>query len=145
SRPGRRGRRRGRAAPAVKIDRLDHLVLTVRDVDAAIAFYQRVLGMEPIAFGAGRRALAFGRQKLNLHPASSPHPPHAARPPPGSAALCFIPATPIADVVAELRATGVAIEEGPVARTGALGPITSVYFRDPDANLVEVSTYDRSA
>jgi catechol 2,3-dioxygenase-like lactoylglutathione lyase family enzyme len=128
----------------VKIDRLDHLVLTVRDVEATIAFYRRVLGMAPITFGAGRRALAFGRQKLNLHPAEAPHAPHAARPTPGSADLCFITSTPIAEVVAELRDTGVVIEAGPVPRTGATGPITSVYFRDPDANLIEVSSYEQT-
>jgi catechol 2,3-dioxygenase-like lactoylglutathione lyase family enzyme len=131
--------------PAVKIDRLDHLVLTVRDVEATIAFYHRVLGMEPVTFGASRRALAFGRQKLNLHPAAAPHAPHAARPTPGSADICLIASTPISEVVAELGSAGVPIETGPVSRTGALGPITSVYFRDPDANLVEVSSYEQGA
>jgi catechol 2,3-dioxygenase-like lactoylglutathione lyase family enzyme len=129
----------------VKIDRLDHLVLTVRDVDATIAFYSRVLGMEPITFGPGRRALAFGRQKLNLHPAAAPLAPHAARPTPGSADICLITSAPIAEIVAELRSAGVAIEEGPVSRSGAMGPITSVYLRDPDDNLIEVSSYERIA
>jgi catechol 2,3-dioxygenase-like lactoylglutathione lyase family enzyme len=129
----------------VKIDRLDHLVLTVRDVDATIAFYSRVLGMEPITFGGDRRALGFGRQKLNLHPASAPLAPHAARPTPGSADICLITSTPITEIVAELRSAGVAIEEGPVSRTGAMGPITSVYLRDPDDNLIEVSSYERIA
>jgi catechol 2,3-dioxygenase-like lactoylglutathione lyase family enzyme len=125
----------------MKIDRLDHLVLTVRDVDATIAFYQRVLGMEAVSFGAGRRALAFGQQKINLHPASAPLKPHAARPTPGSADLCLITAVPLAGVIAHLAHCGVAVEEGPVARTGATGPILSVYFRDPDGNLIEVSNY----
>lgn len=123
----------------MKIDRLDHLVLTVADIDATIAFYVGVLGMEAVSFGAGRRALAFGMQKINLHPASAPLKPHAARPGPGTADLCLIAATPLDQVVAELNAKGVNIEDGPVPRTGATGPILSVYFRDPDGNLIEVS------
>ena len=126
---------------AMKIDRLDHLVLTVRDIDATVDFYQRVLGMEPVSFGAGRRALSFGRQKINLHPAAAPLKPHAAQPGPGPADLCLIAVTPLAEVIAELAARGIAIEEGPVPRTGATGPIHSVYFRDPDGNLIEVSNY----
>jgi catechol 2,3-dioxygenase-like lactoylglutathione lyase family enzyme len=125
----------------MKIDRLDHLVLTVRDVEATIAFYSSVLGMEPVTFGANRRALSFGQQKINLHAASSPVSPHAAAPTPGSADLCLVTSTAIPDVVAELAAAGVPVELGPVPRTGALGAITSVYFRDPDGNLVEVSSY----
>ncbi len=123
----------------MKIDSLDHLVLTVRDIDASIAFYVDVLGMDAVSFGAGRRALAFGRQKINLHPAAAPLKPHAATPMPGSADLCLLTSTPIADVVAHLGRLGVSIEEGPVPRTGATGPILSVYFRDPDGNLIEVS------
>jgi catechol 2,3-dioxygenase-like lactoylglutathione lyase family enzyme len=125
----------------VKIDRLDHLVLTVGDIDATIAFYVGVLGMEAVSFGAGRRALAFGRQKINLHAAAAPLRPHAATPTPGSADLCLITATPLAEVIAHLQRAGVAIEEGPVPRSGATGPILSVYFRDPDGNLIEVSNY----
>ena len=125
----------------MKIDKLDHLVLTVRDIDASIAFYAKVLGMEAVSFGAGRRALAFGQQKINLHPAAAPHRPHAAAPTPGSADLCLITATPVAEVIRHLDAHGVAIEEGPVARTGATGAIMSVYFSDPDGNLIEVSNY----
>jgi len=125
----------------MRIDRLDHLVLTVRDVDATCAFYARVLGMDVVTFGQGRRALAFGRQKINLHPAGREFEPKAARPTPGSADLCLIAAAPLDEVIAHLSACGVAIEEGPVARTGATGPIRSVYFRDPDGNLIEVSTY----
>jgi catechol 2,3-dioxygenase-like lactoylglutathione lyase family enzyme len=117
-------------------------VLTVRDIDATVAFYERVLGMQPITFGGGRRALAFGQQKINLHPAEAPLRPHARRPTPGSADVCLITRAPIEAVVAELENAGVAIEEGPVPRTGALGPITSVYFRDPDGNLIEISRYD---
>jgi len=126
----------------MKIERLDHWVLTVRDIDATVAFYERVLGMRAITFGKGRRALAFGEQKINLHPAEAPLRPHAARPTPGSGDLCLVTRTPIEDVIAELENAGVAIEEGPVPRTGALGPIASVYFRDPDGNLIEVSRYE---
>jgi catechol 2,3-dioxygenase-like lactoylglutathione lyase family enzyme len=123
----------------MKIDSLDHLVLTVADVDLTIAFYVGVLGMEAVSFGAGRRALVFGSQKINLHPATAPLKPHALRPTPGSADLCLLTAVPIVDVVAHLGRFGVTIEEGPVPRTGATGPILSVYFRDPDGNLIEVS------
>ena len=127
------------------IDRIDHLVLTVRDVEATCAFYARVLHMQPVTFAGGRRALSFGHQKLNLHPVDAPISPHASHPTPGSADLCFITTTPIAEVVAHLQKLGVSITEGPVRRTGATGPITSVYFRDPDSNLIEVSEYDRNA
>jgi len=123
------------------IDRLDHFVLTVRDIDVTIRFYQTVLGMAPVTFGAGRRALAFGQSKINLHPADAPIVPHANHPMPGSADLCFIASEPIETVIDHLRECGVLIEEGPVPRTGALGPITSVYLRDPDGNLLEVSAY----
>jgi catechol 2,3-dioxygenase-like lactoylglutathione lyase family enzyme len=126
----------------MKIERLDHWVLTVRDIDATVAFYERVLGMQPVTFGNGRRALAFGKQKINLHPAQAPLRPHAARPTPGSGDLCLITRAPIGEVIAELESAGVAIEEGPVPRTGAIGPITSVYFRDPDGNLIEISRYE---
>jgi catechol 2,3-dioxygenase-like lactoylglutathione lyase family enzyme len=129
----------------MKIERLDHLVLTVRDVEATIAFYVQALGMRSLTFGAGRRALAFGQQKINLHPAHAPLKPHALQPTPGSADLCFIADCPISEVVAHLESVGIVIEEGPVPRTGALGAITSVYFRDPDQNLVEVSCYDTGA
>lgn len=127
----------------MRIDRLDHLVLTVADMDATVGFYVRVLGMEEVTFGEGRRALAFGRSKINLHPAGREYEPKAARPTPGSADLCLITETPIELVVAELSEHGVPIEEGPVTRTGATGPILSVYLRDPDDNLIEISTYVR--
>jgi catechol 2,3-dioxygenase-like lactoylglutathione lyase family enzyme len=123
----------------VQLDRLDHLVLTVADVDATVAFYERVLGMRGVTFGEGRKALEFGRQKINLHPAGREFEPKAARPTPGSGDLCFISAVALDEVIAHLQACGVAIEEGPVQRTGAVGPIDSVYFRDPDGNLLEVS------
>lgn len=123
----------------MQIDHLDHLVLTVADVEASCAFYARVLGMQPLTFGEGRRALAFGQQKINLHPAGREYDPKARRPTPGSADLCFIARTPLAQVQAALAAAGVAVEEGPVPRTGATGPILSLYFRDPDGNLIEVA------
>jgi catechol 2,3-dioxygenase-like lactoylglutathione lyase family enzyme len=129
----------------VVIDRVDHLVLTVADIEQTIDFYVRVLGMEPVTFGAGRRALLFGRNKLNLHQAGHEFDPKARRPTPGSTDVCLVTTTPLDRVVAHLRARGVPIEEGPVSRTGATGPITSVYFRDPDGNLIEVSTYDAEA
>ena len=121
------------------IDHLDHLVLTVADVDATLDFYTRVLGMQLVTFGEGRKALAFGNQKINLHQAGREFEPKAERPTPGSADLCFIVATPLDEVIAHLEAHRVAIVEGPVKRTGATGPIRSVYLRDPDLNLIELS------
>ncbi|WP_274365558.1 VOC family protein [Paenibacillus thermotolerans] len=123
------------------IERLDHLVLTVRDPEATSAFYSEVMGMEIVRFGAGRLALQFGSQKMNLHQLGKEFEPKAAVPTPGSADLCFITSTPIDEVMKRLKLLGVAVEEGPVPRTGALGPIQSVYFRDPDFNLIEVSNY----
>jgi catechol 2,3-dioxygenase-like lactoylglutathione lyase family enzyme len=123
------------------IDRLDHFVLTVADIDATIAFYARVLGMQDVTFGAGRKALAFGSQKINLHLAGREFSPHAKQPAPGSADVCFITAVPIDAAMAHVKSCGVTIEEGPVDRTGAMGPMRSFYFRDPDGNLIEVSNY----
>jgi catechol 2,3-dioxygenase-like lactoylglutathione lyase family enzyme len=125
----------------MKIERLDHLVLTVADITKTCEFYEKVLGMETVTFGAGRKALSFGQQKINLHQAGMELEPKAVRPTPGSGDLCFITSTPVAAVIEHLKKAGVAIEEGPVPRTGATGPIQSVYFRDPDGNLIEVSNY----
>lgn len=125
----------------MRIDRLDHLVLTVRDIDASIGFYAGVLGMTEVTFRGGRKALTFGTSKINLHQAGREFEPKAARPTPGSADLCLVVEQPLPEVVAELAAHGVEVEEGPVERTGATGAITSVYVRDPDGNLVELSTY----
>lgn len=125
----------------MKIDAIDHIVLTVKDIDATCEFYARTLEMEPVTFGGGRRALAFGSQKINLHPQGNEFEPKAGRPTPGSADVCFVTSVPLRDVVAHLAACGVELVEGPVPRTGARGPIASVYFRDPDGNLLEVSNY----
>jgi len=125
----------------VHIDRIDHVVLTVADVERTIAFYVDVLGMTEVSFGSGRKALTFGSSKLNLHQRGREFEPKAAKPTPGSADLCLIADEPLETVVADLAAHGVAIEEGPVSRTGARGPITSVYIRDPDRNLIELSNY----
>ena len=125
----------------IHIERLDHLVLTVKDIPATCDFYSRVLGMEVVTFGAGRKALAFGQSKINLHQQGREFEPKAAAPTPGSADLCPVTLARPQAVLAHLEACGVAVLEGPVQRTGATGPITSVYFRDPDANLIEVSSY----
>lgn len=126
---------------AIDIDRIDHIVLTVHDLERTIGFYSRVLGMEPVTFAGGRRGLAFGRQKLNLHQAGREFEPKALAPAPGAIDLCFIASTALEEVIETLREEGVAIIEGPVDKTGALGPMKSVYFRDPDGNLIEVSNY----
>lgn len=125
----------------MKIQRIDHIVLTVADIAATCDFYTRVLGMEVVTFGQGRKALTFGDQKINLHEAGKEFEPKAARPTPGAIDLCLILDGSLEAAAAHLRAEGVTIEEGPVARTGALGPIRSLYFRDPDGNLIEVSVY----
>jgi catechol 2,3-dioxygenase-like lactoylglutathione lyase family enzyme len=127
----------------IHIDRLDHLVLIVRDIERTCAFYEQ-LGLAREVFGKGRVALRFGRQKINLHPHPTPHQPLVADVPvPGTGDLCLITTTPMPEVIAHLEAAGVAIIDGPVARTGALGPMTSVYVRDPDRNLIEIAAYDR--
>jgi catechol 2,3-dioxygenase-like lactoylglutathione lyase family enzyme len=126
----------------VTIDRIDHVVMTVRDIDATCEFYSRVLGMRVVTFAGGRKALAFGRQKINLHLAGREFAPKAAHPSPGSVDLCLIAAGTLDDVIAQLASCAVPLIEGPVAKTGATGPIRSVYFRDPDANLIEVSVYE---
>jgi len=127
----------------MRIDHLDHLVLTVADPEVTVDFYTRVLGMRAVTFGEGRKALSFGNQKINLHQAGREFEPKAEpkaeRPTPGAADLCFIVATPLEQVIAHLQAQQVAILEGPVQRTGATGPIRSVYLRDPDQNLIELS------
>jgi catechol 2,3-dioxygenase-like lactoylglutathione lyase family enzyme len=123
----------------MRITNLDHLVLTVADIDTTTSFYERVLGMESIVFANGRRALRFGNQKLNLHATGHEFEPKAAHPRAGSADLCFLLDGPLQAAVDRLNAERVPIEHGPVVRSGALGPISSVYFRDPDGNLIEVA------
>ncbi|QEL57173.1 VOC family protein [Chromobacterium paludis] len=121
------------------ISHLDHIVLTVRDIEAAAAFYQRALKLEAVTFGNGRRALRFGNQKINLQTLGQETRNHAAI---GCGDLCLIASAPLPEVIEHLKREGVAIVEGPVTRSGAMGPITSVYFKDPDGNLVEVSSYN---
>ena len=127
----------------MQIQGIDHIVLTARDLTATLAFYQDVLGMRVETFGKQRKALIFGQQKINLHQQGQEFEPKAALPTPGSQDLCFIATTPLPQVIAHLQRCGVAILEGPVARTGATGTIRSVYFRDPDGNLIEVSNYEQ--
>ena len=121
---------------------LDHLVLTVRDLEATVRFYVDGLGMRPATFGDGRTALHFGRQKINLHLAEHEFEPKATRPTPGSADLCFLAERPLGEISARLAALGYPIIEGPVSRTGATGPLTSIYTRDPDGNLIEIARPD---
>ena len=125
----------------MRVVRIDHLVLTVEDIDRSLAFYVGVLGMTETTFRDERKALTFGASKINLHQRGQEYEPKARTPTPGSADVCLIVDQPIDLVVDELTAGGIPIEEGPVARTGARGPIISVYIRDPDANLIELSNY----
>jgi catechol 2,3-dioxygenase-like lactoylglutathione lyase family enzyme len=123
----------------MKIDSIDHLVLTVKNIETTIAFYVRVLGMKEVTFAGGRKALSFGSQKFNLHEVGKEFDPKAARPTSGSADLCLLTSVAMDQVIQHLRDCGVPILEGPVRRTGATGALLSVYFRDPDLNLIEVS------
>ena len=123
----------------MQIERLDHLVLTVANIEATCEFYLRVMGMRVVTFGAGRKALTFGQQKINLHERGKEVEPKAIAPTPGSADLCFIASTPMSEIVQHLVREQVDIILGPVPRTGATSPLVSVYFRDPDGNLIEIS------
>ncbi|HXQ68580.1 MAG TPA: VOC family protein [Alphaproteobacteria bacterium] len=124
------------------IDRIDHVVLNCRDVEASASWYERALGMARERFGPEpRTALKFGRQKLNVRPSGAANWETGAVDAPGSLDLCFITAASPQEVLAHLGSCGVAVSAGPVARTGALGPMTSVYCRDPDGNLVEIASY----
>lgn len=125
----------------MQIDRLDHLVLTVRDIEVTCDFYMRVLGMQVVTFGGGRKALHFGEQKINLHEVGKEFEPKAMRPTPGSGDICFITQAPLNEVIEHFRSLEIEIVEGPVKRTGAMGLMESVYVRDPDGNLVEVGRY----
>lgn len=123
----------------LQISHLDHLVLTVQTLEATCQFYHQVLGMTVIPFDAGRLALQFGAQKINLHLAGAEFAPHARQPQPGSADLCLLLATPLSEAIAYLQALNIPILEGPVQRTGATGPIQSIYLHDPDGNLIELA------
>ena len=123
----------------MQIDHLDHLVLTVQDIQATCEFYACVLGMQVVSFAEGRKALQFGNQKINLHQKGKEIEPKAQHPTPGSADLCFLTLMPLEHVIAHLQACNVSLLLGPVERTGATRPLVSVYFRDPDGNLLEVS------
>lgn len=123
------------------IERLDHFVITVKDVGSTCDFYSRVLGMEVETFKGSRKALKFGNQKINIHEFGKEFEPKANKPTPGSADVCFVTETPLIKVIEHLKKCQVTIIDGPVERTGANGPINSVYFRDPDLNLIEVSNY----
>jgi catechol 2,3-dioxygenase-like lactoylglutathione lyase family enzyme len=125
---------------ALTIDHLDHLVLTVADIAATINFYTNALGMQAVTFGE-RRALKFGQQKINLHQRGHEFEPKAAHPTPGSGDLCFIVKEPLEEVMRHLAGLSIHIEEGPVERTGAVGKLLSIYLRDPDNNLIEISNY----
>jgi len=130
----------------LQIQSLDHLVLTVKDISTTVEFYQ-ALGMSVQRFqpadGTERMALSFGTQKINLHQAGAEFEPKAAAPLPGSADLCFLTQTPLDDCIEHLKAVGIEIIEGPVQRTGATGPLTSIYVRDPDGNLIEIANQTR--
>jgi catechol 2,3-dioxygenase-like lactoylglutathione lyase family enzyme len=146
SSPARRHRMRPphrRTGPlGITLDRIDHVVLNCRDVQATVSWYQHVLGMTKEEFGPDRRiALTFGNQKLNVRPTGAPGWETGAVDAPGSLDLCFVASTPLGKAAEHLHACGVAITAGPVSRTGALGPMTSIYCRDPDGNLVEIACY----
>jgi len=123
----------------IDLKRLDHIVLTVANIEQSCEFYSRVLGMKIEIFGHGRKGLSFGNQKINLHEHGREFDPKARNPRPGSADLCFISDTPLDEVMEHLKRCGVAIELGPVERSGATGMIQSVYLRDPDLNLIEIA------
>ncbi|WP_067216393.1 VOC family protein [Marinomonas gallaica] len=125
----------------MQVNRIDHLVLTVKNIDVTVQFYTSVMGMKAIEFGEGRKALSFGQQKINLHQLGNEFEPKALNVKAGSEDLCFIIDTPITDAIKDIERNGVKVIEGPVSRTGALGTIHSAYFRDPDGNLIEVSNY----
>jgi len=127
----------------MKIDSLDHVVFTVKDIDVTCKFYAKVLGMEIVTFGDNRKALSCGLQKINLQQLGRESTLIAAKPTPGSADVCFVTSVPVSDVIAHLKSCGVNLIAGPVERNGARGLMMSVYFRDPDMNLIEVSNYSK--
>jgi catechol 2,3-dioxygenase-like lactoylglutathione lyase family enzyme len=123
----------------MEVTRIDHLVLTVKRIETSCAFYTKILGMTEVAFQDGRKAVTFGNQKINFHQQGNEFEPKALHPTPGSADLCFITSVPITQFIDHLDTCGVKIIEGPVNRVGAMGAITSIYIRDPDQNLIEIS------
>lgn len=125
----------------MKIDRVDHLVLTVRDIQVSCEFYSQVLGMQIATFDNDRKALHFGAQKINLHQAGNEFEPKALSPTVGSGDLCFVTEAPLLQVIDHIQSQGVELLEGPVRRTGAMGPMESIYLRDPDGNLIEIASY----
>ena len=125
----------------MNITSIDHIVLTVKDIDVTVQFYESVLGMVAETFGEGRVALKFGNQKINLHKHGQEFEPKANNPAPGSEDLCFITEIELKLAMEHVKSKGINILEGPVARTGATGPIVSFYFRDPDGNLIEVANH----
>jgi catechol 2,3-dioxygenase-like lactoylglutathione lyase family enzyme len=127
------------SSPAAKVDSLDHLVITVRNLETSCRFYEQILGMVRQEFQPGRWSLNFGRQKLNVHVVGHVIDPHVRHATPGSADLCFLTQTPIAAVAIQLALLKIAIIDGPIQRTGAEGQLNSIYFYDPDENLIEVS------
>ena len=125
----------------MNVNRIDHLVLTVKDIELTCKFYSKVLGMEIVTFREGRKALVFGEQKLNLHEEGKGFEPKALKPTPGSIDLCFITTTSLEQAIKHFDSMGIKVVEGPVKRTGACGVINSVYIKDPDGNLLEISNY----
>lgn len=125
----------------MKVSHLDHLVLTVADIEISCQFYQSALNFEVITFGQNRKALKFGNQKINLHQVGKEFEPKALHPTAGSADLCFIAETSLEEVIAHLQTQNIDIIEGPIERTGAIGKILSIYLRDPDQNLIEIANY----
>jgi catechol 2,3-dioxygenase-like lactoylglutathione lyase family enzyme len=123
----------------MQIDHVDHLVLTVQDIQTTCEFYARVLGMQVVTTASGRKALHFGNQKINLHQKGKEIDPKAQHPTPGSADLCFLTSMPLEHVIAHLQSCHVSLLLGPVERTGATNPLVSLYFRDPDGNLLEIA------
>lgn len=130
-----------RRSESVKVNKIDHLVITVNDIGLTSKFYSEVLGMEIVSFEEGRKALTFGDQKINLHETGKEFEPKAFKPTPGSVDLCFITNVPLEMVLKQFKNQGVKVIEGPVKRTGASGTINSVYINDPDGNLIEISNY----
>ncbi len=123
----------------MKIIGIDHLVITVKDIDETVAFYTRILGMTAITFAEGRKGLVFGAQKINLHKAGEEIMPHSQNPVPGSTDICFITETPMPQVISHLASCSIEILAGPLQKSGAAGPLLSIYIKDPDSNLIEIA------